>query len=109
MVKGRVNVAQFDIYKTDLELAPLLLEVQSNLLSGLDTKVVIPLIENKKSTPEQLARLHPIVNIEGTEYIIRTAELGAVPKSLLTNKVSNIEDQYRQKIIDALDFLILGF
>lgn len=102
-------MAQFDIYRTDLELAPLLLEVQSNLLSGLDTKVVIPLIENKNSTPEQLAKLHPIISIEGTEYIIRTAELAAVPKSLLTNPITNIEEQYRQKIIDALDFLILGF
>lgn len=102
-------MAQFDIYKTDMKLAPFLLEVQSNLLSEIDTKVVIPLIENKKSSPKQLARLHPVISIEGKEYILRTAELGAIPKSLLADPVANIEEEYRQHIIDALDFLIQGF
>jgi toxin CcdB len=85
---------------------PYLLDVQSDLLDSLATRVVIPLIEASKSnTP--ITRLNPIFEIEGTNVVLSTQELAGVPNSVLGAFVSSLRE-YRGDIVNALDLLLTG-
>jgi hypothetical protein len=46
--------------------------------------------------------------IGGTEYILNTPEMAAIPCALLNEHIDNIEDQHLT-IVDAIDFLMQGF
>ena len=59
-------MARFDIFKSRGELG-YLLDVQSDLLSGLNTRVVVPLLP-KSSAPTPAQRLNPVFSIEGQEF-----------------------------------------
>lgn len=48
-----------------------LLDVQSDLLNGLNTRVVVPLLERAQApTPAQ--RLHPVFIVDGAEFVMAT-------------------------------------
>ncbi|WP_421896388.1 CcdB family protein [Marinoscillum sp.] len=100
-------MARFDVFKVS-DTLPLLLDVQSGVLSDLSTRVVIPLLPVKEEGAE-LTRLHPIIKLECGDYVLRTAELSYVPEKILNEPIYNIEADYRDEIINALDFLFLGF
>jgi toxin CcdB len=51
-------MARFDIFKNEGEVG-YLLDVQSDLLSGLNTRVVVPLLP-KSSAPSPAQRLNPV-------------------------------------------------
>lgn len=105
-------MARFDVYRNNSQQAiavPYLLDVQSEVLSGLDTRVVIPL-RRRDSFP--LARLPdnlmPIVVIEDLECVLETPKLAAVPLRILKAPVASLLAD-RFKITAALDFLFQGF
>ena len=101
-------MAQFDVYKnTNLATAkeyPYLLDIQNDLLSDLNTRVVIPLALNIKP----IKHLMPQFEIEGQVVTMLTPEMAGVNKSLCSEFVTNLGNQ-RNKIIDAIDFMINGF
>lgn len=101
-------MAQFDIYKNNnLETAaefPYLLDIQADILSSLETRVVIPLRENVKA----MQHLNPEFFIEQTLYILLTQELAGVHKSALGEKCGSLKE-HRSEIIAALDFMVSGF
>lgn len=101
-------MAQFDIYRnSNLETAtefPYLLDIQSKILSSLDTRVVIPLRENVKA----IQHLNPGFIIEQKPYILLTQELAGVHKSALGEKCGSLKE-HRSEIIAALDFMVSGF
>lgn len=101
-------MAQFDVFKFKNE-SHLLLDIQSNILSDLSTRVVIPLVAVKPCYNKNLQRLHPLIGIMGKGYELRTAEISAVPSSILNDHIVNLEDHYRDQIILSFDFLIQGF
>ena len=102
-------MAQFDVYK-----APrggdhsLLVDVQTDFLSSMESRVVVPLIARKKLNPkERLARLNPICEVEGVEHVMITQELAAVPTALLGRRIATLS-RHRDEIIAAIDMLITG-
>lgn len=101
-------MAQFDIYKNNnLETAsdfPYLLDIQADILSSLETRVVIPLRENVKA----MQHLNPEFIIEQRPYILLTQELAGVHKSALGEKCESLQE-HRSEIIAALDFIVSGF
>lgn len=101
-------MARFDVYKAE-NVSPLLVEVQSNVLSDLSTRVVVPLLPVNQTSPERLSRLHPVIRIENKDYVLRVTELGCVSKDILKKPICNIETEYRDEITNALDFLFQGF
>lgn len=103
-------MAQFDIHRNlnsgTRKLFPYLLNVQSDLLDMMSTRVVVPLIV--KSEIKQAARyLNPQFRIKSTELIMDTPEIAGVPKKILGDIVGSAANR-RTEIIAALDLLFLG-
>jgi toxin CcdB len=88
---------------------PYLLDVQSDLLHGLDTRVVIPLRRRDRFSASQVPqRLTPVFEIEGVACLLETPKLAAVPLRLLKQSVCSLAAE-RVAITGALDFLFQGF
>jgi toxin CcdB len=104
-------MAQFDVFENpnsdSSERIPYLLDVQSNLLSQLASRVVVPLSDSPDLKGRAAQRLHPLFSIRGRSVMMLTHQLAAVPASRIGNKVTNLSGT-RDEIIAALDFLITG-
>ena len=99
-------MARFDVYKMATARG-FLLDVQTDLLSGLNTRVVVPLLPlNDAPIPAQ--RLNPVLEIENLEVLMATQFLAAVPESELKEVVGNLEGS-QNEISVALDMLFSGF
>jgi toxin CcdB len=101
-----VLMSRFDIYNNpgnNRARIPYLVDVQSNALIGLATRIVIPLRTltgfKRESFPSDL---FPIITIDGNEYFLDTPQLGAFPSARLRNEmISATADQF--SIQAALD------
>ena len=102
-------MAQFDIHRnTGLNTAiiPYMVVVQSDLLDGLATRVVVPLVKRSEMRPA--SQLNPVFQIEGVEVVFSTAEIASLALGELTGEVvANAGDQ-RARMARALDFLFFG-
>jgi toxin CcdB len=98
-------VAQFDLYRPKGAAGPLL-DIQSPLLEFLRTRVVVPLLPPAE-IPAAIRNLHPVLLVDGTEYVLVTQLMGAIRKRELGPPVGNLEAQ-RTEIIRALDTLLSG-
>ncbi len=86
---------------------PFLLDVQSELLSVLQTRVVVPLYVQHRGAPKPISRLTPVVEIVGKKCVLMTPELAGVPVRLLKDRVGTLANR-RDEIIAALDLLFTG-
>lgn len=84
-----------------------LLDVQTDLLSDLNTRVVVPLLA-KSTAPKPASRLNPIFEIDGQTIVIVTQFLAAVPTGILKPPVGNLEQEF-EKAATAVDMLVQGF
>jgi toxin CcdB len=85
---------------------PFLVILQSDLVSGLVSTIVAPLIPRERMAGAD--RLNPLVSVDGREYWLATHELFAVDRRVLRTSVANLESR-RDAIIAALDLLFVGF
>ena len=99
-------MARFDIFENK-DGAGYLLDIQSDLLSGLNTRVVVPLLP-QSSAPSPAQGLNPVFNIEGQEVVMATQYMAAVPEGELRFGAGNLAGQ-QDEISAALDMLFLGF
>ena len=100
-------MARFDVYKLEGP-TPLVIDVQSDLLSKLQTRVVVPLISLDRAPNEPMPRLRPQLKLQSIDYIMSTSELAAIPTSDMRECIGNLESE-RGAIVDAIDFLLQGF
>lgn len=98
---------QFDIYKIDNELFPLVLDIQSKTLDKLASRVVVPLTKST-NIKNKLSVINVEITIDSVRYIALFDEISSYPKSSLTNKVCNIAN-YRDDILKAYDFIVQGY
>ena len=98
-------MAQFDVY-AEAQSDVLLLDCQADLLSDLDTRLIVPLMI-PPAAPRPAGRLNPSFHINGTDYVMVTQFAGAVGKRDLRKKVASLGDRGRE-ITNALDLLITG-
>ena len=102
---------QFSVYKNKNAATkarvPYLLDVQSNLLSELETRVVVPLCVATAMKGNALTVLTPRFEIEGKELVAMTPQLAGISRKGLGAEVGQLNDQ-REAIIRALDFLFTG-
>lgn len=105
-------MARFDVYAnpgSHAKTTPYLLDVQSDLLDDLDSRVVIPLRRLQKFPKIDLpARLTPIITIDRNEFLLETPKMAAVPKRVLRSPVTSLKNA-QDEITGALDFLFYGF
>lgn len=99
-------MARFDVYPNRAGNG-YLLDVQSNLLSGLNTRVVIPLL-TADVAPQPADRLNPVFEVEGTQVVMATQFMAAIPEPELTAPAGNLASR-QAEISAALDLLFLGF
>ena len=99
-------MARFDVYRMATAQG-FLLDVQTDLLSGLSTRVVVPLLP-LTNAPLPAQRLNPVFDIENLEVLMATQFLAAVPGSELKEVVGNLEG-FQNEISVALDMLFSGF
>jgi len=99
-------MARFDVYRMATAQG-FLLDVQTDLLSGLSTRVVVPLLP-LTNAPLPAQRLNPVFDIENLEVLMATQFLAAVPESELKEVVGNLEG-FQNEISVALDMLFSGF
>lgn len=87
---------------------PFLLDVQSDLLEDLGTRVVIPLTFASAATKRRaMQTLTPLCTVEGKPYVLMTPQLAGIATNELGPPVADLSDD-RQTIIAALDLLFTG-
>ena len=103
-------MAQFDVYLNPnaetRKVIPYLLNVQSDLLDTLATRVVVPLVlaEEMGLAAKQL---NPQFKVKGEAVVMSTAELAGIPNRSLGDKVASLKSK-RDEIIAALGLLFTG-
>ena len=86
---------------------PLLLDVQSDLIAELNTRVVVPLCPASVMKGKLIRTLMPAFEIDGAEYAMLTPQLAGVSRKHIGSKTADLS-QHRDEIIAALDLLITG-
>jgi toxin CcdB len=100
-------MARFDVFPNPGQrpAVPYVVDVQGNHLSGLATRVVIPLRRLDSFAPVPLPPdLIPVFTIEGIECMLDTPTLSAIPRNELTQSVTSLLHR-QDEIISALDRL----
>ena len=99
-------MARFDVFAFP-EREGFLLDVQADLLDGLNTRIVVPML-GMSDAPKPAERLNPVFEIEGKPYVLVTQFFASVPRSQLKKPQINLSI-YSDKITDALDMVFQGF
>lgn len=101
-------MARFDLYRnpgTHQASTPYLLDVQSNHLAALSTRIVIPLRRVDRFPEVALPKdLIPVFVVEGVECLLDAPRLAAVPQNELQHRVGTLAAD-REAIVAALDRL----
>lgn len=96
-------MAQFDVHRVD---GVLVVDCQSDLLASLNTRVVIPLLERDAGL-KPATRLNPVLDVEGSPYVMATQFIATVPAQLLGSAIASLAAR-NIEIIGAMDFLLTG-
>lgn len=98
-------MSRFSVYANP-EGPGYLLDVQANLLSHLNTRMVVPLLP-QTSAPTPAQTLNPVFAIDGLACVMVTQFMAAVPQKMLTSQVLSVEDRAHE-VVAALDCLFQG-
>lgn len=86
---------------------PYLIDVQSSILSDLNSRLVIPVIK-KELLKEKIKILNPEITINNKAWIVLTQQMSSISLSILGEEIEDVEMD-RSTILSAIDFLITGF
>lgn len=100
-------MARFDLFLRPRGAPGYLLQIQSDFLDRLETRVVAPLLP-PGAVPRPIRDLHPRFEIEGQPYLMAIQLLGAIPKRELGPRVGSLAIR-QDDITRALDLLMTGF
>lgn len=98
-------MARFDVHRQRGSTG-YLLDCQADILSHLNTRFVVPLLD-PVATPPLLPRLHPCFTIDGRQLVMATHLASTVPLALLGEGVVSLADA-AHRIMNALDMLLTG-
>jgi toxin CcdB len=97
-------MARFDVY---VAAGGLLVDVQTDYLDVLRTRLVIPLLAIG-AAPIPARKLNPILVIGGERYSLQTHLLSAVTAKMLGRPIDNL-DRYYDEITGAIGLIFNGF
>ena len=104
-------MSQFTLYKNEdsssNDTYPYFIDIQNALLSGLNSRLVIPLSSHKALNETDAKRLCPIIHLDEGNFVLLTHQMTSVPKSILKTEVTSLEN-FRYEILGAIDLLISG-
>jgi len=105
-------VAQFAVYKNKnprtKSTFPFVVDVQSDLLDALSTRVVVPLTKVAGLARKPVSHLTPSVEFDGDAYVLMTPQLAGIARSDLGAQAGTLNSQ-RDTIMGSIDFLLTGF
>lgn len=100
-------MARFDVYanpdSAERKLIPFYLDVQSNFVNGMNTRVVVPLWKSGL-LQAPLETLNPEFDISGQRVTMDTPSIGAAPANALRRPVDQLSS-HQVAIQNALDML----
>ena len=104
-------MGQFSVFRNknprSKTVFPFLVDVQSDLLDDLQTRVVIPLTKAPELAKKPISTLSPLVEVHGHKYVLLTPQLAGISRSDLGAEVTTIS-KHCDAVIAALDCLITG-
>jgi toxin CcdB len=104
-------MAQWDVYRNpsarSRDEIPYLVDLQSDLLSGLATRLVAPLARTRVAAAKLPRTLCPTFEIEETALVLLPQEAGAVDARLLRRRVTSLR-AHAHEIVGAMDAVIGG-
>lgn len=104
-------MAQFDVHKNpnpaSAKAIPYLLDVQSDLLSELSTRVVVPLAYPEAIANKPAHVLNPLLDISGKKLVMLTPETAGISVKRLGEVVASARGN-RNEIIRAIDIVFSG-
>ncbi|NND64393.1 MAG: CcdB family protein [Gammaproteobacteria bacterium] len=103
-------MAQFDVFKNQnpdtKKFYPLLLDMQSDLLGDLNTRIVAPMTTDTNIT-EPISKICPLTTVRNKAYWILPQEMAAVSIATLGDRVANLAAQ-RNELTSAIDLIFTG-
>lgn len=97
-------MARYDVYRSP---DGYMLDVQTDLLDDLDTRIVVPLLPVGQA-PKIAKFLNPSFEIDGDLHMLAMQYLAAVPASVLKVPVHSLANR-ADEVTRALDMLFHGF
>jgi toxin CcdB len=105
-------MARFDVYRNQgksKQFVPYLVDVQSELLSHLKTRMVIPMYHLDQFLGVNIPKdLSPVFKIENHECVLQTPEMGSILLSALKQRVDSLAKK-QHIVTGAMDLLFHGF
>ena len=105
-------MAQFAVYRNKNPRTkaafPFLVDVQSDLLEPLNTRVVIPMTKAPALAKKPVSHLTPEVSFNDDRYVLLTPQLAGIGRAELGPHAGTLANE-RQAILAAVDFLLTGF
>jgi len=105
-------MAQFDISKNNSKTSkndvPYIMEIQSESVSILDTRIVVPLRKAENNLDKMISKIHVSIEVGNKKYIAFISEMAAIPSGIMSSAISN-GGLKRTEIIAAIDLLFTGF
>jgi toxin CcdB len=102
---------QFDVFENPSprmrDVYPYVLEVQSDLLSSLATRMVVPLAITTLASKELPRGLCPLITVDNKSLMLVPFEAAPLDKRLLKVEITSIRDRSHE-IIAAMDAVLRG-
>ena len=89
------------------DVYPYVVEVQSDLLSALATRMVVPLAVTTLAAKDLPRRLCPVLTVNGQSLMLVPFEAAPLDKRLLRTEVTSVRDRSHE-IIAAMDSVLSG-
>ncbi len=103
-------MSQFTAYRNadpaSRRVIPCFLDVQSDLIETIGSRVVVPLIPAERAGAA-IDGLMPKLTLDDRELVMDSAQIMGVPVRMLGPKVADLSHE-RATIMAAIDFLISG-
>jgi toxin CcdB len=104
-------MAQWDVYpnpsQRSREEIPYLVDLQSELLGGLGTRLVAPLARTRLAPTGLPRRLCPVFSIDGVDVMLLPQEAGPIEARLLKRRTATLR-AHAHDIVGALDAVVGG-
>jgi len=102
---------QYDVYPNPSprmrDVYPFVVDVQSDLLKALATRMVVPLAVTKLPATSLPRRLCPVVSVQGQSLMLVPFEAAPLDKRYLRAKVCSVRE-HANDIVAAMDAVMSG-
>lgn len=106
-----VAFMQFDVYENPSprmrDVYPYVVDVQSDLLSALATRMVVPLAITPLAAKDLPRQLCPLITVNGKSLMLVPFEAAPLDKRLLKTEIAGVRDRSHE-IIAAMDAVLSG-